>query len=63
LAEEGRPGVIYHGAPLKEGFVEAFGVDPQLRRRGIGTGPQQLAAGYVLHPSSENDSYYFLRRL
>ena len=81
-----------NGAPLREGFVEAFGVDPQLRRRGIGTALQQhaawqcrnagrhqmrsrspmtsaenyalkIAAGYVLHPSHENDSYYFLRRL
>ena len=23
----------------------------------------KLAAGYVLHPSSENDSYYFLKKL
>jgi GNAT superfamily N-acetyltransferase len=90
--EEGRPAVIHNGAPLREGFVEAFGVDPQLRRRGIGTALQRqaarqcreagcyqmrsrspvtstenyalkLAAGYVLHPSSENDSYYFLRLL
>ena len=91
-AEEGRPAVMHHGAPLKEGFVEAFGVDPQLRRRGIGTALQRhaarlcrdagcyqmrsrspvtsaenyalkVAAGYVLHPSHENDSYYFLLRL
>jgi GNAT superfamily N-acetyltransferase len=88
-AEEGRPAVMHNGTPLREGFVEAFGVDPQLRRRGIGTALQQhaarqcrsagcyqmrsrspvssvenyalkLAAGYVLHPSHENDSYYFL---
>jgi GNAT superfamily N-acetyltransferase len=91
-AEEGRPAVMHNGAPLREGFVEAFGVDPQLRRRGIGTELQRhaarlcrdagcyqmrsrspvtsaenyalkVAAGYVLHPSHENDSYYFLRRL
>ncbi|MBO0788834.1 MAG: GNAT family N-acetyltransferase [Actinobacteria bacterium] len=78
--------------PLTEGYVEAFGVDPQLRRQGIGTALQQhaarqcriagcyqmrsrspvtsaenyapkIAAGYVLHPSHENDSYYFLLRL
>jgi GNAT superfamily N-acetyltransferase len=84
--------VIYNGEPLKEGYVEAFGVDPQLRRRGIGTALQhhaaqqcriagcyqmrsrspvtstgnyalKIAAGYVLHPSHENDSYYFLLRL
>ena len=23
----------------------------------------KLAAGYVLHPSNENDSYYFLKKL
>jgi GNAT superfamily N-acetyltransferase len=91
-AEEGRPAVMHNGAPLREGFVEAFGVDPQLRRRGVGTALQQhaarrcqeagchqmrsrspvtsaenyalkIAAGYVLHPSADNDSYYFLRRL
>jgi GNAT superfamily N-acetyltransferase len=91
-AEEGRPPVTYNGVPLREGFVEAFGVDQQLRRRGIGTALQRhaarkcrnagcyqmrsrspvtsvenyalkVAAGYVLHPSHENDSYYFLRRL
>ena len=91
-AEAGRPAVIYNGESLKEGYVEAFGVDPQLRRRGIGTALQQhaaqlcrvagcyqmrsrspvtstenyalkIAAGYVLPPSHENDSYYFLLRL
>jgi GNAT superfamily N-acetyltransferase len=91
-AEEGRPAIMHNDAPLREGFVEAFGVDPQLRRRGIGTALQQHAArqcrnagchqmrsrspvtsaenyalkikaGYVLHPSHENDSYYFLLRL
>jgi GNAT superfamily N-acetyltransferase len=91
-AEAGRPAVMHHGEPLREGYVEAFGVDPRLRRRGIGTALQQyaarqcqiagcyqmrsrspvtstenyamkIAAGYVLHPSCENDSYYFLLRL
>ena len=91
-ADEGRPAVMHHRAPLKEGYVEAFGIDPQLRRRGVGTALQQhaaqrcrntgcyqmrsrspvtsgenhalkIAAGYVLHPSGENDSYYFLLRL
>ncbi len=91
-AEAGRPAVIRDGQPLTEGYVEAFGVDPQLRRRGIGTALQQraaqqcrmagcyqmrsrspvtstenyalkIAAGYVLHPSHDNDSYYFLLRL
>jgi GNAT superfamily N-acetyltransferase len=91
-AGEGRPAVMHNGEPLTEGYVEAFGVDPRLRRRGIGTALQQhaarqcriagcyqmrsrspvtsaenyalkLAARYVLHPSHENDSYYFLLRL
>jgi len=91
-AEEGRPAVPYKGEPLMEGYVEAFGVDPRLRRRGIGTALQRhaarqcraagcyqmrsrspvtstenyalkIAAGYALHPSNENDSYYFLLRL
>jgi GNAT superfamily N-acetyltransferase len=42
-AEEGRPAVTYNGAVLKEGYVEAFGVDPQLRRRGVGTALQEHA--------------------
>jgi GNAT superfamily N-acetyltransferase len=91
-AEEGRPAVMRDGEPLREGYVEAFGVDPQQRRRGVGTALQQyaarecriagcyqmrsrspvtstenyalkVAAGYVLHPSPENDSYYLLLRL
>jgi GNAT superfamily N-acetyltransferase len=90
--EAGRPAVMHHGAPLAEGYVEAFGVDPQARRRGIGTALQEqaarqcraagcyqmrsrspvtstenyalkLAAGYVLHPSHDNDSYYFIKHL
>jgi GNAT superfamily N-acetyltransferase len=43
-AEAGRRPVIHNGESLKEGYVEAFGVDPQLRRRGIGTALQQHAA-------------------
>lgn len=91
-AEEGRPAVMRNGAPLREGFVEALGVHPQLRRRGIGTALRQhaarrcrdagchqmrsrspvtstenyalkIAAGYVLRPRRESDSYYFLLRL
>jgi GNAT superfamily N-acetyltransferase len=91
-AEAGRPAVMHNGEPLREGYVEAFGVDPRQRRRGIGTALQQcaarrcrtagcyqmrsrspvtstenyalkIAAGYVVHPSHENDSYYFLLRL
>ena len=91
-ADEGRPPVMDHGTALTEGYVEAFGVDPQVRRRGVGTALQEearrrcrgagcyqtrsrspvtstenyalkLAAGYVVQPSNENDSYYFLIRL
>jgi GNAT superfamily N-acetyltransferase len=57
-AEEGRPAVTYNGAALKEGYVEAFGVDPQLRRHGVGTALQEHAmrqcrlAG-CFHPSRE----------
>lgn len=43
-AEEGRPAVLRNGEPLREGYVEAFGVDSRLRRRGIGTALQQHAA-------------------
>jgi ribosomal protein S18 acetylase RimI-like enzyme len=87
-SEEGRPPVMRDGSPLTEGFVEAFGVDPEARRMGIGSALQakaqelcracgcyqirsrspisssenyalKLTDGYVLHPSNENDSYYF----
>ncbi len=88
----GRPPVLHDGEALREGYIEAFGVDPGLRRCGIGTQLQTFAAdycsqagcyqmrsrspvtstenyvlkidaGYTLHPSEENDSYYFIRRL
>jgi GNAT superfamily N-acetyltransferase len=91
-SEEGRPPVLRDGAPLTEGFVEAFGVDPGARRRGIGSALQahaiqhcraagchqmrsrspvtstenyalKVEAGYVLMPSEQNDSYYFLLKL
>jgi GNAT superfamily N-acetyltransferase len=90
--EEGRPEVTHDGFVLREGFVESFGVDPHVRRQGVGTALQQhaidhcraagcwqmrsrspvtstenyvlkLAAGYVLMPSEQNDSYYFLLKL
>ena len=90
--EESRPPVVHHGVPLTEAYVEAFGVDPRARRRGIGSSLQdraindaraarchqmrsrspvtsvanyalKIAAGYVLSPSEQNDSYYFLRKL
>jgi len=91
-AEVGRPAVMHQGAPLTEGYVEAFGVAPLARRQGIGTALQdhaarqcraagcyqmrsrspvtsaenyalKLAAGYVLHPSHDDDSYYFIKHL
>jgi len=84
--------IVHGSAPLREGFVEAFGVEPSRRRSGIGTQLQTFAAdycrhagchrmrslspaastenyalkiraGYTLHPSSENDSYYFAKLL
>ena len=87
-----RPPVVHGGFPLTEGYVEAFGVDAEFRRLGIGSALQARAiehcralgchqmrsrspvtsaanyalkidAGYVLHPSEQNDSYYFLLRL
>ena len=42
-AEERRPPVLRQGAPLTEGYVEAFGVAPSARRRGVGTALQQRA--------------------
>jgi len=91
-AEEGRPPVLRSGALLTEGYVEAFGVDPALRRHGIGSTLQATAirrcraagchqmrsrspttstenyalkieTGYVLTPSEQNNSYYFLLKL
>lgn len=91
-ADVGRPEVVHNGVSLTEGYVEALGVDPVARRRGIGSALQDRAiehcrsrgchqmrsrspitstenyalkvnAGYVLHPSEANDSYYFLLRL
>lgn len=91
-SDERRPPVIHDGTPLTEGFVEAFGVEPGSRRRGIGSALQAKAqercralgchqmrsrspvtsvenyalkvdAGYVIHPSEANDSYYFLIKL
>lgn len=88
-SDAGRPPVVHQGTPLREGYVDAFGVDPGWRRQGIGNDLQafavdhcrqsgchqmrsrspvtstenyslKIAAGYTLHPSDENDSYYFL---
>lgn len=92
-AEEGRPPILdSRGIALTEGFVEAFGVDPAERRRGIGSSLQaearrrcagagcyqmrsrspvtsvenyamKIASGYLVQPSRENDSYYFISKL
>jgi GNAT superfamily N-acetyltransferase len=80
------------GQPLREGYVEAFGVLPLYRRQGIGQALQEhaiaycrnqhcyqirsrspvtsvenyalkLKMGYAVHPSHENDSYYFIKTL
>jgi GNAT superfamily N-acetyltransferase len=81
-----------NGQPLREGYVEAFGVAPDHRRQGIGQRLQEraialcrqrgcyqirsrspitsqenyalkLKMGYAVHPSGENDSYYFIKTL
>ena len=91
-ADAGRPPVVLDAVALIEGFVEAFGVAPASRRRGIGSALQAEAqqrcrahacyqirsrspmtsienyalkvnAGYVVQPSEQNDSYYFLLKL
>lgn len=91
-AEEGRTSIFVEGKPIIEAYVEAFGVDPALRRQGIGSALQQaaieyarnarcwqirskspitsvenyalkLALEYVVHPSPDSDSYYFILKL
>lgn len=47
-AEEGRPPVRHEGRALTEGYVEAFGVRPDSRRRGIGSALQAQATAYAL---------------
>jgi GNAT superfamily N-acetyltransferase len=91
--EAGRPPIYgAYGQPLREGYVEAFGVLPEARREGIGQRLQEhaialcsqrgcyqirsrspiasrenyalkLKMGYAIHPSAENDSYYFVKLL
>jgi len=90
--EEGRPPLLVDEAPLREGYVNAFGVAEAHRRRGTGKRMQRVAIsiceregcyqmrsrsptsavenyalkldmGYTVHPSSENDSYFFLKKL
>jgi GNAT superfamily N-acetyltransferase len=91
-AEEGRPPIVLRALPLREGFVEAFGVAPRARRSGIGTALQEavrarcrdigcyqvrsrspvgcvenyalkIVSGYGVHPSGEDDSYFFVKTL
>lgn len=91
-SDEGRPPILDSGRHLTEGFVEAFGVEPGFRRRGIGKSMQmraisfceergchqirsrssvssrenyalKISMGYAIHPSRENDSYYFVKTL
>lgn len=91
-SDAGRPPIELAGKPLLEGYVEAFGVLPEFRRRKIGQRMQEeaisiceakgcyqirsrspvtsrenyalkLKMGYAIHPSEENDSYYFIKTL
>jgi GNAT superfamily N-acetyltransferase len=43
-ADVGRPPLTHGGRVLTEGYVEAFGVAPDVRRRGVGTALQEWAA-------------------
>lgn len=91
--EEGRPALRdAAGTVLREGYVNAFGVLEEHRRRGLGRSLQEravrlcierecyqirsrspitstenyslkLSLGYAIQPSTENDSYYFIRTL
>lgn len=91
-SDEGRPPIPLQGVPLREGYIEAFGVSPSFRRQGIGQWLQEraitlcrergcyqirsrsplssvenyalkLKMGYAIHPSHQNDSYYFIKTL
>lgn len=42
-AEEGRTPILSGGSPIIEAYVEAFGVDPGIRRQGIGSALQANA--------------------
>jgi ribosomal protein S18 acetylase RimI-like enzyme len=91
--DHNRPPIVdARGQPLREGYVEAFGVLSPYRRQRIGQALQahaiaycrqqecyqirshspvssvenyalKLKMGYAIHPSHENDSYYFIKTL
>jgi GNAT superfamily N-acetyltransferase len=42
-SDVGRPPIVVDAEPLREGYVEAFGVAPARRRRGIGSALQDRA--------------------
>lgn len=46
-SEEGRTPIEQNGAEIIEAYVEAFGVDPGFRRRGIGLALQKRAIDYA----------------
>lgn len=48
-SEEGRTPIDHHGVNITEAYVEAFGVDPGFRRRGIGSALQERAMDYARH--------------
>lgn len=91
-SDQGRTPITHNNRVLMEGYVEAFGVAPTFRRRGIGQQMQEraiaictqrgcyqirsrspitsqenyalkLKMGYAIHPSAQNDSYYFIKTL
>lgn len=48
-AAEGRPPVYCQGKPITEVYIEAFGVHPGWRRRGVGTSLQRFAMDHAVH--------------
>lgn len=50
---EGRPPIMRANQALREGFVEAFGVLPQVRRHGIGQALQE----YAIMQATQSECY------